>query len=246
MSLGDALSPLLVNLPRTLVAEEELRKQGNHPFLAANLVDKNDADAILTQDAEEGGAQGYDSDFNPSDPTDITIDHGEQTSRGLVAIEGADQAFDLTSTTVRSMMKKKLDATPFPELLRRLDFWSAWITPDPNVQPNFVMKWLHPEIFDSYHVLRDAMPTELREMEMQYGEGVLRGAYSKSSVRDKSPRLWIPRDEGGVSVQEVMHSGRVVEISDQGAWLDDKGRLVVDMEGEMSRWVRRDWEGVRF
>ena len=246
MSLGDALSPLLVNLPRTLVAEEELRKQGNHPFLAANLVDKNDTDAILQDVVEEGGAEEYDSDFDPSDPTDIAIDHGEQTSRGVVDIEGFDQAFDLTSSTLKSMVKKKIDATPIPELLRRLDFWSAWIMPDPNLQPNFVMKWLHPEIFESYHVLRDAMPTGLREMEVLYGEGVLKDAYSKPSVRDKSPRLWIPRDEAGISVQEVMHSGRVVEISDQGAWLDDKGRLVVDMEGEMSRWVRRDWEGVRF
>jgi hypothetical protein len=95
-------------------------------------------------------------------------------------------------------------------------------------------------------VLRESIPKELRETEVSYAEGVLKDAYSPPSVRDKSPRLWIPRDQAGISAQEVAHSGKVIEICDEGAWVDEKGCLVVDLEGETSRWVLRDWERVKF
>lgn len=244
VSLNDALSPLLYNLPRTLAAEEELRKQGNDPFLASNLSDKNDADITAVQDAEAQGT-GYDSDFDPSDPTDLVVSHGDQSSRAI-EIEGADKAIDLTTTALKSVVRKKINATPIPLLLQKADFWSYWITPDPSIKPSFLMRWLHPEVFESYHVLRDSMPKELREMDTSYADGVLKDAYSPPSVRNKSPRLWILRDPAGVSVQEVLHSGKVIEISDEGAWIDDEGRLSLDLDGETSRWVLRDWERVKF
>jgi len=244
VSLNDALSPLLYNLPRTLAAEEELRKQGNDPFLASNLEDKHDAEINVIPDPESQG-NGYDSDFDPSDPTDLAVDHGEQSSRGI-EIEGADKAIDLTTTTIKSVVRKKINATPIPELLSKFDFWSYWITPDPSLNQNFLLRWLHPEVFESYHVLRDSIPKELREMEVSYSESVLNDAYSPPSVRDKSPRLWIARDQAGISRQEVVHSGKVIEICDEGAWVDEEGGLSVDLEGEASRWVLREWERVKF
>jgi hypothetical protein len=76
-------------------------------------------------------------------------------------------------------------------------------------------------------------------------ESVLKDAYSPPSIRERSPRLWIPRDLAGVSRQEVAHSGKVVEISDEGASFDERGRLGVDLEGETERWVCREGEGGR-
>jgi hypothetical protein len=250
ISLSDALYPLLYNLPRTLAAEEELRKLGNPPFLAANLTDVHDAEV---PDPEEGEAnQGYDSDFDPSDPTDLAVDHGEQNSRGLrdaVPIEGADKAITLSTRTLSSLLRTKYNATPIPGFMQAIDFWTPWITPDPNQNPNFILRFLHPEIFESYHVLRDLIPAELREMDpsASYGdtEGVLKDAYSPPSIREKSPRLWIPRDLAGVSRQEVAHSSKVIEISDEGASFDENGRLGVDLEGETERWVCRAGEGGR-
>ncbi len=81
---------------------------------------------------------------------------------------------------------------------------------------------------------------------MRYEDGVLKDAYSPPSMRNKSPRLWIPRDAAGVSRQEVTHSNKVVEMSDEGAWIDEKGRLSLELEGETEKWVLRDWERVRF
>jgi hypothetical protein len=252
ISLNDALSPLLYNLPRTLAAEEELRKLGNDPFLASNLTDVHDTDPPANANTEEGGEQGYDSDFDPSDPTDLAVDHGEQQSRsgGVdIPVEGADKAITLGTRTVSSLVRKEFNKTPIPGILEKVDFWSAWITPDPNQDPNFIMRWLHPEVFESYHVLRDEMPRELREMDPSAtytdNESVLKDAYSPPSIRERSPRLWIPRDLAGVSRQEVAHSGKVVEISDEGASFDERGRLGVDLEGETERWVCREGEGGR-
>ena len=238
ISLTDALSPLLYNLPRTLAAEEELRKLGNDPFLAANLADIHDSDPV--QDAEAAEEQGYDSDFDPSDPSGVT--HGEQTSRGI-PVEGADKALTLSTRTLSSIIKKKVNKTPLPGLFRMFDFWTPWITPDPNQDPNFVLRFLHPEIFESYHVLRDSMPRELRELdpaasyESLSDNGILKDAYSPPSIRARSPRLWIPRDLAGVSAQEVTHSRQVIEIRDEGASIDEKGVLSVELEGEMEQWV---------
>jgi calcium permeable stress-gated cation channel len=250
ISLGDALSPLLYNLPRTLAAEEELRKLGNDPFLASTLTDIHDTEPP-TEDTEVG--EGYNSDFDPSDPTNIAVDHGEQNSRSIrdvVQIEGADKAFTLSTRTLSSFLKKKIDSTPILGLMKALDFWTPWITPNPNQDPNFILRFLHPEIFESYHVLRDMIPPELREMDpsASYADNetnVLKDAYSPRSIREKSPRLWIPRDPAGVSRQEVMHSGKVIEISDEGASIDEKGRLGIDLEGETERWVVREGEDGR-
>lgn len=40
------------------------------------------------------------------------------------------------------------------------------------------------------------------------------------------PTLWIPRDEARVS-RQVAHTKKYTPISDRGASLDDKGRVVV-------------------
>lgn len=250
VSLDDALGPLMFNLPRTLAAEEELRKAGNHPWNAAQLEDWKDVAADAQMDAEQNNA-GYDSDFDPSDPTDANISHGEQNTRSVsIPIEGADQAFNLGATTLSGLMRAKIQKSPLPTFIDKIDFWSYWITPDLNARTNFItkpiLKFLHPEVFADYHMLRDKIPQELREIQVTYDDGVLKDAYSPPSVRTKSPRLWIPRDKAGVSRQEVAHSSKVVEMSDEGAWVDEKGRLTVELEGETERWVLRDWERVRF
>jgi calcium permeable stress-gated cation channel len=247
VSLNDALSPLLYNLPRTLAAEEELRKLGNDPFLAANLADIHDSDPTPDTEALDGDAT-YDSDFDPSDPSPVS--HGEQSTRAL-PIEGADKALSLSKHTLSTLLRKKLNKTPIPRLLKLFDFWSPLITPDPNQNPNFILRFLHPEIFESYHVLRDAMPADLRELDPTAayssleGQSVLKDAYSPPAIKARSPRLWIPRDMAGVSAQEVRQSGKVVEIRDEGASLDEAGRLSVELEGEVERWVGWVGEGGR-
>ncbi|TVY87416.1 Uncharacterized protein LAWI1_G006273, partial [Lachnellula willkommii] len=199
ISLNDALGPLLYNLPRTVAAEETLRKSGNSLFNAANLDDMHDA--IDVQDSELQHT-GYDSDFDPSNPTD-TVNHGDQSSRA--GVEGVDAAIKLSTTTATSLARKKFETSPIPALIAKFDFWTPWISPDPNIKPNFLLKFLHPEIFADYHILRQQIPDDATPG-FAYEDSVLRDAYSSPSMRMRSPRIWLPRDVAGISRQEVAHS----------------------------------------
>lgn len=239
-SLSKSLEPLLYNLPRTLAAEEELRKAGNHPWNAENLEDKND-DLDPQEAAESQNNVGYDSDFDPSDENNIS--HGQQSSR---AIEGADAALDLGKDTITKFVRKKYYASPIPSMISAIDFWTYWISPDPSKKPNVLLKFLHPEVFADYHILRSQIPEAIANMEITYEESVLKDAYSPPSMRNKSPRIWFPRDAAGISRQEVDHCRKVIECSDSDAWLDEKGWVDVDLDGETERWVLREWERVRF
>ena len=242
-SISRSLSPLLYSLPRTLAAVEELRKAGHHPWSAENLEDGTEDTTQAALEQQQQSYNGYDSDFDPSDPTSHEISHGEQTARG---IEGADNAMDVGKDTISKVIRKKYDASAIPSFLIKIDFWTQWISPNPNQKPSFVLKFLHPEIFEDYHILRSKMPEEIIEMDVPYDENVLKDAYSPSSVRDKSPKIWLPRDPAGVSAQEVRHCSKVIECSDADAWLDDKGFVEVNLDGETERWVLRDYERVRF
>ncbi|CZT13766.1 hypothetical protein WAI453_011646 [Rhynchosporium graminicola] len=250
VSLNQALSPLLFNLPRTLAIEEELRRAGNPPFLAANLMDMNEGDLTNTAagNLDDGELNiGYDSDFDPS-TNSPDVDHGMQNSRSL-APEGTDRIVKMSVQTIRKYLSKQYASSPLPSLLSSLDFWSYWITPSLIQNPNFILKFLHPEVFADYHVLRDMIPDEVRDVDVTsaYEESVLRDAYSPPSMRSRAPRLWIPRDGLGVSAQEVRHCAAVgVEISDAEAWVNERGQTRVDLEGEVENWVTPRWERVRF
>lgn len=235
-SLDASLGPLLYNLPRTVAADEALRKTGDSIFNTANIGETHDM--VDFQDTEQQHT-GYDSDFDPSNPEQVV--HGEQTSRG---VEGADRAAKLTATTAKTFARQKFNTSPIPALVAKIDFWTPWISPDPNVKPSFLLKFLHPEIFADYHILRQQIPEDIPET--KYDDSVLKDAYSPPSLRKRPLRIWIPRDAAGVSKQEVAHSSKVLEITDEGSWLDDKGKISLDWEGEASKWVSRDWNMIKF
>lgn len=243
-SISQSLAPLLYSLPRTLAAEEELRRAGHHPSNAEHLDDgTEDTQAALEQQQHD---HGYDSDFDPSDPADQAVSHGEQSSRGLRDVEGADNAVDVGRDTLRKFLRKKYEASSIPSFISTINFWSYWTSPDPTQKPNIILKFLHPDIFEDYHTLRDQMSADIIDRDISYEEGVLKDAYSPASVRNKSPKIWLPRDPAGVSAQEVRHCSKVIECSDADAWLDEKGFVDVNFDGETERWVLRDYERARF
>ncbi|KAH6718318.1 hypothetical protein BKA61DRAFT_732622 [Leptodontidium sp. MPI-SDFR-AT-0119] len=252
VSLNQALSPLLFNLPRTLAVEEELRRAGNPPFLAANLVDQNEhlssteAEASKLEDGDTN--TGYDSDFDPSSNTP-DVNHGAQNTRlsPISAPEGTDRVVNMSLQKLRSMVKSRYKSSALASLIASMDFWSYWITPSPLIQkPNFILKFLHPEVFADYHILRDMIPQEVKDVDVQYEEGVLRDAYSPPSMRVRSPRLWLPRDGLGISAQEVRHCGMVVECTDEEVWVNERGQTRAELEGGTEAWVTPAWERVRF
>ncbi|PVH71300.1 DUF221-domain-containing protein [Cadophora sp. DSE1049] len=269
VSLNAALSPLLFNLPRTLAVEEELRRAGNPPFLAEVLSDVNDPLNGGSEEAklEDGDTHadadaGYDSDFDPSSSSPNTnsadLDHGAQNSRSLKP-EGTDRVFNMSLQTIRTLLASQYKKSRLPSLIDYLDFWTYWITPPPpspnsKSKPNFLLTFLHPEIFADYHILRSQIPLDISNTVIEYAAEVLKDAYSPPSMRKRTPRIWIPRDGlgGEVTKQEVRHCNGVgngntgVECKEEEAWVDERGQVRCELEGSVESWMVERGERVRF
>lgn len=94
-------------------------------------------------------------------------------------------------------------------------------------QGNFLVRWLHPNRFSGYTQLRRLVPNP--HDTTQYAPEVERDAYFHPAISAQAPLLWIPRDELGVSRQEIQHSSKVIPITDEDSWLDEKNKIHWDM-----------------
>jgi len=94
----------------------------------------------------------------------------------------------------------------------------------------FLARFMHPETYYSYAHMRKVIPQDYPEI--MYSPEAEREAYLNPAVSSRPPVLWIPRDEGGVSRQEVAHTSGVIGISDGGAIVNEKSK-VCWVEGEM-------------
>ncbi|KAL4993748.1 hypothetical protein BDV10DRAFT_189688 [Aspergillus recurvatus] len=93
---------------------------------------------------------------------------------------------------------------------------------------NFLAKYLRPDKYAGYRQLRTLVPngTDI----VSYPPEVERNAYYHPAISAQAPLLWIPRDEMGISAQEVAHTSRVIPITDEDAWLDEKNHIIWNVE----------------
>jgi hypothetical protein len=89
-------------------------------------------------------------------------------------------------------------------------------------------RFLRPDIYASYAVLRTLVPQDFAEI--RYSPEVERDAYQDPAVNAIAPLLWVPRDEMGVSRQECLHTNKVTPMTDEGAFFNEKGKIVWDEE----------------
>lgn len=94
---------------------------------------------------------------------------------------------------------------------------------------DFIVKFLKPWVYADYFTLRSYLPE--REIDFKITEELEAEAYLPNVVTSQPPLLWIPRDQAGVSAQEVVHTGKVIPITDEGCELNDKNKLVWDQDG---------------
>jgi calcium permeable stress-gated cation channel len=232
LSLNEALHPLLYNLPLTLSVETDDQLE-HHTDV--------EGDAVPREHTFTGPPPGWDDDLPPLEDDNDGIHQGITSTRGI-PVEGADGLLEAVSdwSKAKFIARLKSQATnlnssslglwlrnnvPFPVLYNQSP---AGGPQQPNKSPNFLLKWLHPEIYEDFSVLRAMMPTEIEEP--GYNDDLARRAYFPPAVATPAPQLWIPRDDACVSRQEVAHTGKVIRIYDDGAYLDEKGRTVVDMD----------------
>ncbi|PMD13608.1 DUF221-domain-containing protein [Hyaloscypha hepaticicola] len=103
--------------------------------------------------------------------------------------------------------------------------------PAPSKKPNMFAKFFAPHIYSDYATLRQLVPHGLLDVNNMYEEAVAENAYYPPSVTAELPLLWIPKDEMGVSAQEMQHTSKILPITDEGVTLDEKNKLVWDAEG---------------
>ena len=103
--------------------------------------------------------------------------------------------------------------------------------PAPTKKPNLIAKFFKPHIYSDYASLRQLVPHDLVDVDNLYEESVERNAYFPPSVVSDVPLLWIPRDDAGISRQEILHTSKVIPITDDGCTFDEKNKLVWDTEG---------------
>ncbi|KAJ5919539.1 hypothetical protein N7454_009374 [Penicillium verhagenii] len=87
-------------------------------------------------------------------------------------------------------------------------------------------RWFHPSIYKDYAALRRKVRKNLDEV--SYSPEELRTAYFEPCIASPSPTLWIPRDKFGFSRHEVMETDSIISITDEGAHLDGKNKIIWD------------------
>ena len=108
------------------------------------------------------------------------------------------------------------------------DSSSSALPPAPHKKPNFITKFLHPEIYTDYQTLRRLVPRGFAEI--VYNPITERDAYYHPAISSPTPMLWIPRDPMGVSRQECRHSSKIIPMTDEMASFNEKNKLVWDYE----------------
>jgi len=99
--------------------------------------------------------------------------------------------------------------------------------PAPHKRPNFFVKWLRPDVYTDYETMRRLVP---KYGEVEYTRETEETAYYNPAITSQVPLLWIPRDPAGVSTQEIRDSSKVVPITDEAAYLDEKNKVVWDAQ----------------
>lgn len=100
--------------------------------------------------------------------------------------------------------------------------------PAPHKQPSLFAKFFRPDIYCDYQTLRRLVVHD--HSHITYSEEVERDAFHDPSVSADTPLLWIPRDTMGISRQEVAHTAKITPITDEGATIDENGKIQWDPE----------------
>ncbi len=142
-----------------------------------------------------------------------TLEAEEETLQGLLSAEAGQQNAAEAPNADRELEKQgKVEEVAAP-----------------GKKPNFLTKFFKPHIYSDFATLRELVPKDL-ESDNLYEEAVERNAYFPPAAVADVPLLWIPRDDAGISKQEILHTSKVLPITDEGCTIDEENKLVWDTE----------------
>jgi hypothetical protein len=107
---------------------------------------------------------------------------------------------------------------------------SEW-TPTPSkklstTKTTLLTRIFSPQNFVSHQSVRSLVPPYTPPT---YTDPEILQAYYNPAITTERPKIWIVRDELGISRQECVDSGKVVDASDEWAGFDGKGKVRWDM-----------------
>jgi calcium permeable stress-gated cation channel len=123
--------------------------------------------------------------------------------------------------------EKPLPATPGKEGFNSTTRSPTLSTPSTYKKPNLITKFLRPDKYTDYAAMRRLVP---KDVEIVYAEGQEDEAYFHPSITNTTPLLWVPRDPMGISREECHITGQTIPMTDEGAYLDEKNKIVWDAQ----------------
>ena len=222
ISLREAVAPLLYNLPQNLALEQEIGRIADDDPMG------QETDEPRPERVAGLAADYYNEDEHfgdePEPPTPCDLD----TDIQMRGIEGSSSIrYAVMTWTKKAVVARFRQDAEESSLTRALTKIKVWLTPNPNRKPNFVMAWLHPEVYQDFRILQ---PMVNPGQDFDLPEDYARRAYQPPEMWQPAPKLWIPKDEARVSRQEVAHTKEAIFISDKGCWLNEHGRVMCNLE----------------
>lgn len=99
----------------------------------------------------------------------------------------------------------------------------------PSVLLDPLAAFLEPHVFASQDALRPWLqdPEGESEESHSYTDEQLKNAYQNPAMTSKTPKIWLPKDEGGVSKKEIEENEKVgLPSTDDGAQLNRSNKIV--------------------
>ena len=223
ISLNEAVTPLLYNLPRTLALENDI----------GPIAEDGGTEQASTEPRPEhtGGAAAayYDVDEHFGDEPEPPPLSELDTDVQMRGIEGSGSirwaVLGFTKAAIAEWCKKDAEESGLTRTLAKI---KAALTPDPNRKANMIMTFFHPEVYQDFRRLKPTINPGPDGLELP--EDYQRKVYQPPEMWRPAPKLWIPKDDAMVSRQEVAHTKDSIFISDRGCWLNNHGRVMCEPE----------------
>ncbi|CAI7590018.1 uncharacterized protein N7487_000033 [Penicillium crustosum] len=127
-------------------------------------------------------------------------------------------------TPLNTFLPRSLDAEE--EMLQEKEDAVAAINEERRPRAMAFWRWFHPNVYKDYAALRQKVRRNVEAV--SYTPEEMRTAYWEPCVASPPPTLWIPRDKWGFSSHEVMETDSIINITDEGAHLNEKNKIVWD------------------
>ncbi|TQS35469.1 hypothetical protein Golomagni_04110 [Golovinomyces magnicellulatus] len=103
--------------------------------------------------------------------------------------------------------------------------------PRSNKKSSLFVKFVAPHIYTNYTIFRKLITDNGLDQNNINDSSVADEAYLPPSVKSKPPVLWIPKDNIGISAEEIAETGKIISITDEGATISDENKIQWDIEG---------------